>query len=102
MSVEPRVEISSTSSSSTSSTPELRALCGGAVSLPGDPGYDAPRHPWNAAAAQRPAAVASPANAEEAAAVVRAAAAAGLRVAPQSTGHNPGPLAERGLDEVVL
>src|SRR4051794_20369511 len=115
MSVEPRVEISTSASSistsiSTASTvgsslgsaADLRALCGGAVSLPGDPGYDAARQPWNVAVDQRPAAVAYPANADEAAAVVRAAAAAGLRVAPQSTGHNPGPLAERGLDDVVL
>jgi FAD/FMN-containing dehydrogenase len=35
-------------------------------------------------------------------AVVRAATAAGLRVAPQSTGHNAGPLALRGLDDVVI
>ncbi|HSP38735.1 MAG TPA: FAD-binding oxidoreductase [Frankiaceae bacterium] len=80
----------------------LRKLCGGAVSLPGDPGYDAARQPWNVAFDQRPAAVAYPASAEEAAEVVCAAAAAGLRVAPQSTGHNSGPLVEGGLDDVVL
>ena len=50
----------------------LRDLCGGAVSLPGDPGYDAARQPWNVAVDQRPAAVAYPADAGEAAAVVRA------------------------------
>src|SRR5690606_1965002 len=33
---------------------------------------------------------------------VRAAAAAGLKVAPQSTGHNAGPLAARGLDDVMI
>jgi len=33
---------------------------------------------------------------------VRAAATVGLRVAPQSTGHAAGPLAERGLDGTVL
>lgn len=33
---------------------------------------------------------------------MHAAAEAGLRVAPQSTGHNAGPLAARGLDDVVL
>ena len=67
-------------------------LCGGAVHLPGDPGYDAARMPWNVAVEQRPAAVAYPADADEVAEVVRAAAAAGLRVAPQGTGHNAGPL----------
>jgi FAD/FMN-containing dehydrogenase len=78
----------------------LRGLCGGAVHLPGDSGYDAARMPWNVAIDQRPAAVAYPADAAEAADVVRAAAAAGLRVAVQSTGHNPGPLG--ALDDVVL
>ena len=34
--------------------------------------------------------------------VVRAAAAAGLRVAPQSTGHGAGPLGEKDLADVVL
>ncbi len=72
----------------------LRGLCGGAVHLPGDPGYDAARAPWNVAVDQRPAAVAYPASAAEVADVVRAASAAGLRVAVQGTGHNPGPLGD--------
>ena len=72
----------------------LRGLCGGAIHLPGDPGYDDARVPWNVAVDQRPAAVAYPADADEVAEVVRAAAAAGLRVAPQSTGHNAGPLGD--------
>ncbi len=80
----------------------LRGLCGGRVHLPGDPGYDAARLPWNVAVDQRPAAVAVPHDAVEVAEVVRAAVAAGLRVAPQSSGHNAGPLAERGLEDVVL
>ncbi len=78
----------------------LRGLCGGAVSLPGDPGFDGARMPWNVAVDQRPAAVAHPANAVETAELVRAAAAAGLRLAPQSTGHNAGPLGR--LDDVVV
>jgi FAD/FMN-containing dehydrogenase len=78
----------------------LRGLCAGAIHLPGDPGYDEARVPWNVAVDQRPAAVAYPATAEEVSAVVRAAAAAGLRVAPQGTGHNAGPLGP--LDDVVL
>ena len=80
----------------------LRGLIGGRVHLPGDPGYDAARLPWNVAVDQRPAAVAVPRTAAEVATVVRAAARNGLRVAPQSTGHNAGPLAARGLDDVVL
>jgi FAD/FMN-containing dehydrogenase len=78
----------------------LRGLCGGAVHLPGDPGYDSARMPWNVAVDQRPAAVAYPASAEEVVEVVRAAKAAGLRVAAQGTGHNPAPLGP--LDDVVL
>jgi FAD/FMN-containing dehydrogenase len=78
----------------------LRGLCGGALHLPGDPGYDTARIPWNVTVDQRPAAVAYPADAAEVAAVVRAAAGAGLRVAAQGTGHNAGPLGP--LDDVVL
>ncbi|WP_244929341.1 FAD-binding oxidoreductase [Nocardioides sp. W7] len=80
----------------------LRGLCGGRVHLPGDGGYDAARVAWNLAVDQRPAAVALPRDAAEVVEVVRAAADAGLRVAPQTTGHNAGPLAARGLDDVLL
>ena len=51
---------------------------------------------------QRPAAVALPRTVGEVQEVVRAAAAADLRIAPQSTGHNAGPLVAQGLDDVVL
>jgi FAD/FMN-containing dehydrogenase len=78
----------------------LRGLCAGAVHLPGDPGYDEARMPWNVAVDQRPAAVAYPATADEVGEVVVAAASAGLRVAPQGTGHNAAPLGR--LDDVVL
>jgi FAD/FMN-containing dehydrogenase len=84
----------------TTNADRLRGLCAGAVHLPGDPGYDAARMPWNVAVDQRPAAVAYPADADEVSAVVRAAAECGLRVAPQGTGHNAGPLGP--LDDVVL
>ena len=70
----------------------LRDLCGGAIALPGDEGYDAARQAFNLAVDQRPAAVAYPADAREVAEVVRAARAAGLRIAPQATGHNANPL----------
>jgi FAD/FMN-containing dehydrogenase len=78
----------------------LRGLCGGAVHLAGDPAYDVARVPWNAAVDQRPAAVAYPASAAEVADVIRCARRAGLRVAPQGTGHNPRPLGS--LEDVVL
>ena len=80
----------------------LRGLCGGAVHLPGDPGYEMARMPWNVAVDQRPAAVAFPHSATEAAELVVRAARAGLRVAPQSTGHAAGPLAEGSLEDVVI
>ena len=80
----------------------LRGFLGDRVHLPGDPGYDAARLPWNVAVDQRPAAVAFPRTAAEVSTVVRVAAEHGLRVAPQSTGHNAGPLAARGLDDVVI
>ncbi|WP_205687417.1 FAD-binding oxidoreductase [Cellulomonas endophytica] len=78
----------------------LRGLCGGAVHLPGDPGYAAAAQAWNLAVAQHPAAVAYPATVDEVVEVVRAARRAGLRVAAQGTGHNAGPLGV--LDDVVL
>ncbi|MGB0098972.1 MAG: FAD-binding oxidoreductase [Nocardioides sp.] len=81
---------------------ELRGLLGGRVHLPDEPGYDAARVPWNVAVDQRPAAVAFPRTPAEVATLVRAAAHAGLRVAPQATGHNAGPLAAQGLDDVVV
>ncbi len=68
----------------------------------GEPGYDAVRIPWNFAVDQRPAVVATPHTVAEVAALVRWARSAGLRIAPQSTGHNAGPLAAGGLDDVVL
>lgn len=80
----------------------LSGLLPGRLHLPGDAGYDTARVAWNLAVDQRPAAVALPRNAAEVATVVRQAAAAGLRVAPQSTGHNAGPLAAQGLDDVVI
>ena len=80
----------------------LRGLIGGRIHLPGDTGYDAARLPWNVAVDQRPAAVAVPRTAQEVSTVVRMAAELGLRLAPQSTGHNAAPLAAQGLDDVVL
>ncbi|MCC6498016.1 MAG: FAD-binding oxidoreductase [Propionibacteriaceae bacterium] len=94
--------IESTLAPTTSAAAALRGLCDGRVFLPGDPGYDAARTPWNVAVDQRPAAVAVPTSVEEVVEVVRAATAAGLRVVPQSTGHNAGPLAGRLGDAVLL
>jgi len=93
-------ETSSAASPASGKAHLMRGLCAGAVHLPGDPGYDEARMPWNVAFDQRPAAVAYPACADEVAEIVRAAATAGLKVAPQGTGHNAGPLGP--LDDVVL
>src|SRR5690606_7295148 len=71
----------------------LRGLAGGAVHLPGDPLYDEARMPWNLQVDEHPAAVAYPADPQEVARIVKAAAASGLRVAPQGTGHGAPPLA---------
>ena len=86
----------------TAAAESMRGLINGHVHLPGDPLYDQTRTPWNVAAVQLPAAVAMPGDAAEVATVVHAAADHGLRVAPQSTGHNAGPLAAQRLDDTVL
>ncbi len=74
----------------------------GVVHLPGDPGYDAARMPWNVAVDQRPAAVVEPRTVPDVADAVRSARRAGLRIAAQSTGHNAGPLAEQDLSDVMI
>jgi FAD/FMN-containing dehydrogenase len=80
----------------------LRGLCGGSVQLPGDPAYDMARSPWNLQMRDYPAAVAYPAFPDEVAEVLRAAAAAGLQVAAQGTGHGAPPLEGRLGDAVLL
>jgi hypothetical protein len=64
----------------------------GSLSKPGDPGWDTARQAWNLAVDQRPAAVVVAGSVRDVQLVVQAAQALGLRVAPQSTGHNAGPL----------
>jgi len=85
-----------------SAVSSLRTSLGGLVSLPGDEGYDRSRTPWNLAVDQRPAAVATPSSAAEVVQVVRAAAVAGLKVVPQSTGHSAAPLAGRVEGTLLL
>ncbi|HWL76083.1 FAD-binding oxidoreductase [Microbacterium sp.] len=81
---------------------ELKRALGDRVLIAGDPGYDEARVPWNVAVDQRPFAVVRPETAEEVVQAVRAAAASGLRVAPQSTGHAAAALADTDLSDVVL
>ncbi len=72
----------------------LRAELGCVVVAPGDDTWDAARSGFSAGVDQRPAAIAYPASTEEVMDVMDAARRAGLRVAPQRTGHNPAPLGD--------
>jgi FAD/FMN-containing dehydrogenase len=72
----------------------LQSELAGEVVTPVDEGWDGARQAWNLAVDQRPEAVAIPASAEDVAATVRFAAANGLRVAPQGTGHNARPFGD--------
>jgi FAD/FMN-containing dehydrogenase len=78
----------------------LSEALSGAVVLPGDPGWDHARSGFNLLLDQHPAAIALPANADDVSVAVAYARAAGLRVAPQATAHNQGPLG--GLEDTLL
>ncbi|MFC0681785.1 FAD-binding oxidoreductase [Lysobacter korlensis] len=86
----------------TTSAAQLQERLGALIHLPGDALFDAMRMPWNVAVDQRPAAVATPATADEVAAIVTTAAELGLRIAPQSSGHGAAALSQHSLDDVVL
>jgi FAD/FMN-containing dehydrogenase len=70
----------------------LRARIAGDVYAPGEDGWNAERGAFNLTVNQTPALVAVPAGPDDVATIVRFAGEAGLRVAPQRTGHNAGPL----------
>ena len=78
----------------------LSNLMSGRIVLPGERDWDAARQAFNLLVDQRPAAVALPADEGDVAAVVNYARRHGLRIAPQATGHNAGPLGS--LEETVL
>ena len=78
----------------------LRRLIGGEVLGPDDANWDAARGTFNLRVDQQPALIAIPGSREEVATVVRFAREAGLRVAPQRTGHNAEPLGS--LERTVL
>ena len=67
---------------------------------PHDEGWDEARRPWNFAHDQRPAFVAFPETADDVVAIVDHARSHDLRVAPQGTGHNAGPLGD--LHDTIL
>ena len=76
------------------------------ILIPSDAGWYAARATFNALIDQRPRAIAVPTDAREVAAVVSYARKQGLRVAPQATGHNAGPLGSledvhRTLDALI-
>jgi FAD/FMN-containing dehydrogenase len=79
---------------------DLTEALTGAVVLPGDPRWDEARSAFNLLLDQHPAAVAYPADAGDVAAAVAYARRAGLRVAPQATAHNQGPLG--AMDDMLL
>jgi hypothetical protein len=72
----------------------------GRVSRPGDEDWDAARQAFNLLVDQRPEAVVFPVDERDVAAVVRHAAATGLALAAQATGHNAGPLG--GLENTII
>ncbi|GLX98116.1 FAD-dependent oxidoreductase [Herbidospora sp. NBRC 101105] len=72
----------------------------GRLVLPHDPDWHTARMAWQLAVDQQPAAVVFAASAQDVSATVLAARRAGLRVAPQGTGHNAAPLGE--LNRTVL
>jgi FAD/FMN-containing dehydrogenase len=78
----------------------LRARLWGDLVLPGDESWDEARRAWNLAVDQQPAAVALPETADDIVEIVDFAREHGLRVAPQGTGHNAGPLG--WLDDTIL
>jgi FAD/FMN-containing dehydrogenase len=71
---------------------QLRRRIDGVVFAAGDEGWETARLPWNLKADQRPAAVVVAGSAADVAETVRFAAANGLRLAPQGTGHGAGAI----------
>ena len=79
---------------------DLRTRVAGRVVTPAEAEYDTARLAWNLVADQRPALVAIPKSGFDVVEIVKFAREHGLRVAPQGTGHNPGPMGS--LDDTVL
>jgi len=79
---------------------ELQSRIHGRVLAEGDEAWDASRQTFNLTHDQRPAALVRVANADDVVETVRYASQRGLRIAPQGTGHNAGPI--DGLEEALL
>ncbi len=72
----------------------------GILTLPGDPGWDQARQAWNLTVDQQPVAVATVTSMRDVQTVLTASRRAGLRVAPQATGHNASPMGD--LADTIL
>jgi len=92
-------------------TPRIAGLPADRVVVAGEPGWDDARRAFNVLVDQRPDAIVRAADEHDVVATVRHAREHGLRVAPQSTGHNAGPLGAldgtilldvSGLDEIAI
>jgi FAD/FMN-containing dehydrogenase len=81
-------------------TQALRASIIGDVFVPGEHGYDHARQAWNLFADQQPAAVVFAESAADVARAVKFAAAQGMRIAPQGTGHGSPSL--EPLEDAIL
>ena len=84
----------------TITTTSLSDVISGRVIEPGDGDWDSARQAFNPAVDQRPAAIAYPGDERDVVAAVAYARERGLRIAPQTTAHNAGPL--RPLQETIL
>ena len=90
----------STENLTTPGATALRSSFPEAAIVADDADWDAARAAFNLLQDQRPAAVARPRSAAEAAALVAAARDSGLRIAPQGSAHNTIPLG--ALDETLI
>ncbi|MGF2949744.1 FAD-binding oxidoreductase [Microbacterium alcoholitolerans] len=85
------------------STPDLTALRAvEGLHFPGEPGYDHARLAWNLIADQHPTVIAVPESIDDVVRMVRAAADAGLRIAPQASGHGAPALDQEALRGAML
>jgi len=79
---------------------DLSAQMTGRVVTPADPDWDGIRQVFNLTVDFRPAAIALPRDVDDVVAAIEYARANDLRVAPQATGHNAGPLGS--LDDTLV
>jgi FAD/FMN-containing dehydrogenase len=80
------------SSLSSQAAAKLQWAIAGDVILPRQRGYDEARRAFNLTTDQRPAVVVIPRSAADVAEAVKCARSAGMRIAPQGTGHGSAPV----------